>query len=263
MIKKTKKKYSKTNKQKTNKQKTNKQKTNKQKTNKQKTNNTLKYCCLDSKKKKECVHINKELKLNYTFKPKYAITTLLFGSDSYLPGVLLLGSSILNIMPKEYKKYITLCCMVTHDISPETRKLISKIYDRVIVVDYLQIPQDLIKHKNPKTQSIYCKTFTKLRIYEMTDYDKVLFMDSDMLVIKKDIISLFNLNTPAAVFLGKVGNTHQDRYFKEFKKNGKLFNQFHTKYCQWKTNKHKIILYYMVILYLIIKNMKMKMLVMV
>jgi len=201
---------------------------------------TLNYCCPDRKVKlqsnTQCVTINTELNLDTTSatKPNYAITTLLFGGDSYLPGILLLGSSIRKVMPKEYKKYITLCCMVTNDVSKEACGLISKIYDRVIDVEYLQIPLNLIKHKNPNTQHTYSKTFTKLRIFDMTEYDKVLFLDSDMLVLKKEFFSLFNLNTPAAVFLGKLSNNPSDRYFKEFKENGKLFRQFQTKYCNWK-----------------------------
>ena len=201
--------------------------------------NTLKYCCPDSKIKTQCVNINTELKLDTTSKPKYAITTLIFGGDSYLPGILLLGSSIRKVMPKAYEKYITLCCMVTHDVSPEAREIISKIYDRVIEVEYLQIPPNLIKHKEPKIRAVYAKTFTKLRIFEMTDYDKVLFLDADMLVLKKDFFSLFNLNTPAAVFLGSLTNNSRDRYFKEFKENGRLFKQFQNKYCYWQNNNRR------------------------
>ena len=223
---------------------TKKYKRSKSKTNKYtkytKNTHTLKYCCLDRKVKSQsntqCVTINTNLNLDTTTNPnpKYAITTLLFGGDSYLPGILLLGSSIRKLMSKEYKKYITLCCMVTNDVSQEARGLISKIYDRVIDVEYLQIPATLIKHKNPNTQNTYSKTFTKLRIFEMTNYDKVLFLDSDTLVLKKDFFSLFNINTPAAVFLGKLNNNPSDRYFKEFKENGKLFKQFQNKYCNWK-----------------------------
>ena len=160
--------------------------------------------------------------------------TLLFGNDSYLPGILLLGSSIRKVMPttnSNKKSNIELCCMVTNDISPEARSLILKIYDHVIDVDYLQIPPNLIKHKNPSTRNIYSKTFTKLRIFEMTQYDKILFLDADMLVIKEDIFSLFNLKTPAAIFMGSLSKNPQDRYFKDVETSGKLFNQFQTKYC--------------------------------
>ena len=205
--------------------------------------NILKYCCPDIKVKTQCVNLNTDLDLDLDIdltisstNHKYAITTLLFGGDSYLPGILLLGSSIRKIMPKTYEKYITLCCMITRDVSKDTRDLISKIYDRVIEVEYLQIPSHLIKHKNPNTQNTYSKTFTKLRIFEMTEYEKVLFLDSDMLVLKKEFFSLFNLNTPAAVFLGKLSNKPGDRYFKEFKENGRLFKQFQNKYCHWQNN---------------------------
>jgi len=206
--------------------------------------NQIKYCCLD-KTKKKCVsiettlHLPKKTKHNTrsTHKtnktPNYAITTLLFGGDSYLPGVLLLGSSIIKVIPKEYKKYITLCCMVTNDVSPEAKQLISTIYDSIIEINYLEIPSNLIKHKIQGIRDIYSRTFTKLRIFEMTEYDKVLFMDADMLVLKQDIVSLFNLRTPAVVFMGKLSNNVKDRYFKEFKENGKLFKQFQNNYCHF------------------------------
>lgn len=213
----------------------NKQKSKKYiKSNKKLKNKTLKYCCPDRKNKTECSKLNIELKINNTSNTKYAIVTLLFGNDSYLPGILLLGSSIRKVMQKSYEKHITLCCMITNDISIEASNLISQIYDRVIKVDYLQIPPNLINHKDTTIRNIYSKTFTKLRIFEMTEYDKVLFLDADMLVLKKDIFSLFNLNTPAAVFLGKLTNKPSDRYFKEFTENGKLFKQFQNKYCNWK-----------------------------
>jgi len=199
-----------------------------------KNTNNIKYCCHDRKNKKQCAKLNLELKIYSNKNPKYAIMTLLFGNDSYLSGIILLGSSIKKIMPKLYEKYITLCCIVTHDISKEAKDIILKIYDRIIEVDYLQIPPNLIKHNEPNTRTIYSKTFTKLRIFEMTEYDKVLFLDADMLVLKKDIFSLFNLNTPAAVFLGKLNNNPKDRYFKEFTENGNLFRQFQNKYCNLK-----------------------------
>jgi alpha-N-acetylglucosamine transferase len=205
------------------------------KTNKHTKNKTqkLKYCCPDSKITSQCTKIN--TKNNFTLNNirKYAIMTLLFGGDSYLPSILLLGSSIRKIMPKSYEQYVTLCCMITNDVSMEARDLIYKIYDKVIEVDYLEISPTLIKHKKPHIRQIYAKTFTKLRIFEMIEYDKVLYLDPDMLVINKNIFSLFNLNTPAVVFIGKLTKNLNDRYFKEFKENGKLFKQFQNKYCNW------------------------------
>jgi alpha-N-acetylglucosamine transferase len=199
-----------------------------------------KYCCPDRKNKTQCSKLSQDLNINANKKsnnknPKYAIMTLLFGNDSYLPGILLLGSSIRKVMPttntnSNKKLNIELCCMITNDISQEARTLILKIYDQVIDVDYLQIPPNLIKHKNPSTRNIYSKTFTKLRIFEMTQYDKILFLDADMLVIKEDIFSLFALQTPSAIFMGKLSNDPTERYFK----NEKALDKFKNKYCNWK-----------------------------
>jgi len=209
-----------------------------------------KYCCTDKTNKLQCININTKLNLlnlkninhsKTTKKTKkhknnkpYAIFTLMFGGDSYVPGILLLGSSIRKVMPQEYEKYIDLCCMVTKDVSKEAKDIILKIYDRVIDVEYLQIPPNLIKHKSEETKKSYAKTFTKLRIFEFTEYEKILCLDADMLVIKKELFSLFNLKTPAAIFMGSLSNNLQDRYFKNFDTNGKLFKQFQNKYCNWK-----------------------------
>ena len=195
------------------------------------------FCCPDRKNKTQCSKLAQNININAISNKskihKYAIMTLIFGSDSYLPGILLLGSSIRKVMSSTHSNSnnnnIDLCCMVTKDISPEARKLILKIYDRVIDVDYIQISPNLIKHKNPNTRNIYSKTFTKLRIFEFTEYDKILYLDADMLVLNKDIFSLFNLQTPAAVFMGKLSNDHTERYFK----NNKSLEKFQNKYCNW------------------------------
>ena len=201
-----------------------------------KNTNYQKYCCLDKQNRKECANIYTTLNLKENKNPKYAITTLLFGSDSDLPGVLLLGSSIRKVLQIVHKKYITLCCMVTPDINKSTRNIILKIYDKIIEVDYLQIPQNLITHKLKHIRNKYSNEFSKLRIFEMVEYDKVLFLDADMLVLKKDIFSLFNLNTPAVVFMGKISNNPDDRYFKDFKNlnKGNHFKNFQNKYCHLK-----------------------------
>ena len=105
--------------------------------------NNLKYCCPNTKVKSHCIHIHPNLNLTRKLSikaftkssnriPKYAITTLIFGGDGCLPGILLLGSSIRHFIPKAYEKYFTLCCMVTPDINKSTRDIILKIYSGVL-----------------------------------------------------------------------------------------------------------------------------------
>jgi hypothetical protein len=189
------------------------------------------YCCPNLKNKQLCSKINTNL-INRT--GKFAIVTLMFGGDSYLPGVLMLGRSIKPTI--SLRRNFVMCCMVTNDVSTEARSLISKIYDEVIEVDYIKIDPKLIRHKIPAIRETYSKTFTKLRIFEFYQFNKVLFFDADMLVLNSDIISLFNLDTPASIFTGRLNDDPRDRYFKDFVKNGNLFKQFQEKYCNFNGN---------------------------
>jgi len=189
----------------------------------------LKYCCPSKTNENECSAITTKLQSTTDI---YAIMTLIFGGDAYLPGVLLLGSSIRSVIPPEVKN-IELCCMVTKDVSPKAREAISKVYDKILEVNYIEIAPELIKHASQTIKAIYAKTFTKLRIFEFFKYSKVLFLDADMLVLKPEIISLFNLETPACIFLGHLSEDLRDRFFKDFTKNGTLFKKFQKKYCNF------------------------------
>ena len=194
----------------------------------------LKYCCPDEKDINKCAKIESALKNTVD---KYAIMTLIFGGDSYLPGVLLLGTTIRAMLKTTPYKNIELCCMVTEDVSASAKELIKKVYDQIIPVDYIQVDPKLIRHNIPAIRAIYAKTFTKLRIFEFSQFRKVLFLDADMLVLKPDIFGLFNLDTPAAIFMGHLTADPRDRYFKEFTENGRLFKQFQQKYCRADTGK--------------------------
>lgn len=143
--------------------------------------------------------------------------------DNYVPGALLLGSSIRKANPRK-ANMITLGCMVAKDVSKEARLLLEKVFDVVKEVEYIEINPNLINHANEATRKIYAKTFTKLRCFEMTEYDKILFMDADTLVLKDDIFSLFNLKTPACPFMG---SEQWNRYFKT----PKLCKRFQDEFC--------------------------------
>jgi hypothetical protein len=217
----------------------------KSKNTKSKNTKPKKFCCLDSKTKTKCVDVNS--KLNFTKKTKkypkhsknlkYAITTFIFGGDNYVPGVLLLGSSIRKVMPNNYKKHFTLFCMVNKDISTEARNLILNVYDKIVQVDYLHFPSNLINHDSFSVRDNSSKNMTKFKIFEMIEYDKILFLDCNMLVLKDDIFSLFNLRTPATIFLGNLGNNYNDKFYNNFERDGKLFNKYQNKYCNWQNNK--------------------------
>lgn len=198
----------------------------------------IKFCCLDNKTKKtsmktkktsmktnktkkiNCAKININIKLN----KKLAIFTLIFGGDSYIPGALLLGSSIRK-SNSHNANMIILGIMITKDISEEGRNLLKNVYDVIKEVDYIEVSPDLISHRYENVRKIYAKTLTKLRCLEFTEYNKIIFMDADTLVLNRDIFSLFNLKTPACVFMG--GDIY-NRYFR----NLESFKKFQNSYCK-------------------------------
>ena len=177
----------------------------------------IKYCCTDNNN-----NCNK-ISLNVVLNKRFAIFTLIFGGDAYLPGVIALGISIRHLSI-EKASLIDLCCMVCSDVSESARVFLRKFYDKVIDVAYIEIDPSKIAHRDEKTRRAYSKTFTKMRCFEFTSYDKILFLDADMLVLNDEVFSLFNLNTPAAIFLGGT----KDKYFK----NANLLQTFQETYCE-------------------------------
>jgi hypothetical protein len=137
----------------------------------------------------------------------YVYVTLLFpnkfGKCDYLDGAILTGLG-LKYQNVKYK----LICMVTPDVSFEVINILKKIYCEVIVVNYISPLDTGIKinktlfspdiFKNTTEYSDLCKVFTKLHIFNknLLPYDKVLFIDSDLVPLK-NYDTLFELNTPA------------------------------------------------------------------
>lgn len=123
---------------------------------------------------------------------KYAYVTLLL-NDSYLPGVLTLVQSI-----HETGSEIPIVLLISKkNLSFKTYDLLFKFnkFSRVINID-----NDLIKTKQNNefqlnsllNRSDLLFTLTKLNIWKLTDYDRLVYLDSDMLVLK-NIDNLFNL----------------------------------------------------------------------
>jgi alpha-N-acetylglucosamine transferase len=177
---------------------------------------------------------------------KYAIVTLLMINDGYLPAVLTLGYSIRKIAPK-LSKQIDLVCMVTPDISKIAIKDILTIYDKVIHIEYIEIPAENVRHKDVPIRKIYGKTFTKLTCVNLTQYKKILMMDADMIVVKPDLFHLFSLSAPAGIFMG-CGKPYTDKdlqifdkLYCDFIKHGEKINQ---KYLDEKCSRYNKIMGY-------------------
>jgi alpha-N-acetylglucosamine transferase len=132
-------------------------------------------------------------------KKKYAIINLLMISDDYLIGCITLVESI-----RQFKKskMVDLICMVTPDISEEAINELKKFYDKVVLVDYIEMDIKQIKHSDEKTRKIYAKTFTKINCLKFIEYDKIVMMDVDMIVVKEDFLNIFKVKAPAVIYIG-------------------------------------------------------------
>ncbi len=130
-------------------------------------------------------------------KNKYAYVMLLMINESYLSGALVCAYCL-----KKQNTLYDLVIMVTPDISLKTREILKKIYDKVVEVEYL-IPQyGKVKSNLVEKYPQYVKTFTKINLFKLTEYDKILYLDIDSIPFKY-FDTLFELNTPACVYYGE------------------------------------------------------------
>ena len=123
----------------------------------------------------------------------YAYVTLL-STDSYYEGVVALFESLKLTKPK-YSKFVV---VVNEKISKD---IIDKLEKRkYIVIKRNSI--DVSKYCDNTDYKYWINTFDKLHIFELTEFDKILYLDGD-LYIDKNIDELFNLPNMSAVISGK------------------------------------------------------------
>ncbi len=146
-------------------------------------------------------------------KARFAYVTLVFGSSRfYIPPALVLGYSLQKFKNED----IDVVCMVTNDVSSTDRLLLNKYFDRVIEKPYL------CKKTSPfflksllRKNSFLDKLYTKWRCLELTEYEKVFFLDADMFA-KKDPSKVFTFKAPGGVFLSgyskRMGGKVHDYY---------------------------------------------------
>ena len=120
-------------------------------------------------------------------KSPYAYVALLMGDSPYFLGALIFGYSLRTV--SQYDVVI----MVTPDV-PAKQKEILKEYYIVIEIDFVQVDKALIKDYDTNR---FRDVFTKLQCFKLTQYQKIIMIDIDMLVIK-NMDHLFDLPAPAA-----------------------------------------------------------------
>lgn len=126
-----------------------------------------------------------------------AWVSLLMRGDYYLPGILALNYSIVNIAKSKYN----LVVMVTNDVSQDAKNEMINCGIILKEIEYINVYMEKIDDFNQKRlyddwKNISC---TKWNCLNLTEYQKIFFIDSDTLMLK-NCDDIFDLNTPAGVF---------------------------------------------------------------
>lgn len=136
---------------------------------------------------------------------KNAYVTML-STDTYLPGVLALFESI----KRTNSKIQDFVVVVNEDIKQETKDRLTEKGYHIILRPKIKVPEK-IRAKN-KILPYWNNTFDKFNVFDLTEYDKIVYLDSDIYV-RNNIDELFDKPHMSAV---AAGNSYPgNEYWKE------------------------------------------------
>jgi glycogenin glucosyltransferase len=114
----------------------------------------------------------------------------LITSDDYLPGILVLLHSL-----RQHCSGKSAHVLVTKTVSKHIITAVRKVADRVTMVPPIANPTD-VHHKHR-----WATTYSKIHVFGLVEYDKVVFIDCDALVLR-NITDLFDLDPLSGVNAG-------------------------------------------------------------
>lgn len=126
---------------------------------------------------------------------KYSYVTVL-STESYLLGALCMYKSLKNSNTK-----IALTVVVTDNISNDIIKILENEKINVVKKPKIKIT-NIADEQNKDSKFMYWNnTFDKLHIFELTQFEKIVYIDSDMLILN-NIDELFKRENLSAVVAG-------------------------------------------------------------
>lgn len=111
----------------------------------------------------------------------YAYVSLLT-NDSYAYGIALLVESM-----KRVKAKYPLHVLVTDKVSAATLEFLTQLKVSYEVVDTISVTDDIHEYNmkiHPGTAATWHDCWTKFRIFDQTQYDKIIFLDADLMFLK-------------------------------------------------------------------------------
>ena len=132
---------------------------------------------------------------------KYSYITLL-SDDSYVYGVILLQESLRRVDSKYPLKVL-----VTSNVTPPILEILKQLKLEYEVIEPLQYPHILEHNRevNPIMATIWELCMSKIRIFQMTEMDKWIFLDADMMIMK-NIDHLFQCSHMTSALDGEYFN---------------------------------------------------------
>lgn len=154
---------------------------------------------------------------------KYAYVTLIMLGDLYIAGAIVLAHSI-----RICGSLADLVVLVTPDVSNEGKQILGMYFTHVIEINYVTVQNWRTKKQNHRK---YLElVFTKFHIFNLVQYEKVLLIDADALVLKYPD-HLFMLEAPAGCLLENKNSiiTYDKDGNYVLPKNGEI--EWYKKYC--------------------------------
>lgn len=119
----------------------------------------------------------------------YAYVTLLILNELFTSAAIVLAESLRKI-----GSLAELVIMIDESITLETQDLLKKFYDRIIIVELIEISS------NNLLDNISKYILTKFRALNLTEYKKIILIDADSIILKYPDNPFVN-NTPAVRFI--------------------------------------------------------------
>lgn len=125
-------------------------------------------------------------------------------TDSYLTGVI----ALFELLKRTKPKISTFTVVINENIKPGTKRRLLQEGYKVILKHSITAPESIRAKNSIGPTSNWNYTFDKFNLFELDEFDKIVYLDSDMYV-NQNIDELFDKPHMSAVIAGKSYPGHE------------------------------------------------------